>query len=97
MTLELAPTDFGGFGPTLVVAPSLGATVATLQGPAVQHLTNRHRILGWDLPGERDPVTTVENLRTIAERVRRGRLEVIADAAHQAVAERPEQVAALIP
>ncbi|MGQ0845758.1 MAG: alpha/beta fold hydrolase [Sporichthyaceae bacterium] len=242
MRLELALTDFGGVGPPLVLGPSLGTTVATLWGPAAQYLTNRHRVIGWDLPGhgasvpatgfgiddlaeavlaavgdtfayagvsiggavglalllgaadsvehatllstaawfgdptpwreraarvradgtgwlveatpqrwfapanrespvakalmqdlaaadaesyacacealtdfdvrdalptvstpvvaiagEHDPVTTVEHLRTIAERVRRGRLEVIADAAHQAVAEHPEQVAALIP
>jgi 3-oxoadipate enol-lactonase/4-carboxymuconolactone decarboxylase len=46
--------------------------------------------------GAHDPVTTVATLRHLADGVQHGRLVVLADAAHQAPAELPDQVAELI-
>ena len=46
---ELAPGPAGGA--TLLVGPSLGTAVASLWGAAAALLGERHRVLGWDLPG----------------------------------------------
>lgn len=48
------------------------------------------------IAGENDLVTPIEQGRYIAETVTHGRLEVVSNAAHQAVVEQPERVATLI-
>jgi 3-oxoadipate enol-lactonase/4-carboxymuconolactone decarboxylase len=49
----LAGLDFGGpeRGPLLVVGPSLGTSAATLWSGVAERLTERVRVVGWDLPG----------------------------------------------
>jgi 3-oxoadipate enol-lactonase/4-carboxymuconolactone decarboxylase len=43
--------DFGGLGPLLVVGPSLGTGARSLWAACAEQLTDRFRILGWELPG----------------------------------------------
>lgn len=43
--------EFGGAGPLLVVGPSLGTSVSALWSMCAARLTDRFRILGWELPG----------------------------------------------
>jgi 3-oxoadipate enol-lactonase / 4-carboxymuconolactone decarboxylase len=54
VTLDLAITDFGGTGDLLVVGPSLGTTARNLWGEVAARLTDRFRVLAWDLPGHGD-------------------------------------------
>lgn len=51
--IALAPVDFGGpaNGPLLLVGPSLGTSAATLWSGVAERLTQRVRVVGWDLPG----------------------------------------------
>lgn len=51
--MNLTITDYGGpaGAPLLVLGPSLGTSTATLWAPAARLLTDRLRVLGWDLPG----------------------------------------------
>lgn len=51
--MNLTLTDYGGpaGAPLLVLGPSLGTSTATLWAPAARQLTDRLRVLGWDLPG----------------------------------------------
>ncbi len=48
---KLAGIDFGGTGPTLVLGPSLGTSATALWARAAALLTDRFRVVGWDLPG----------------------------------------------
>jgi 3-oxoadipate enol-lactonase / 4-carboxymuconolactone decarboxylase len=51
--MKLTITHFGGpaGAPLLVVGPSLGTSTDTLWAPAARLLTDRLRVIGWDLPG----------------------------------------------
>jgi 3-oxoadipate enol-lactonase/4-carboxymuconolactone decarboxylase len=68
MITELAFTDLGGSGPTLLLGPSLGTTSATLWSAAAAMLADRFHLLAWDLPGHGDSPPagefTVEELAT---------------------------------
>lgn len=50
---RITPVDFGGpdRGDLLVLGPSLGTSARTLWSAAAPHLTERVRVIGWDLPG----------------------------------------------
>jgi len=37
--------------PALLLGPSLGTSVSAVWAPAVPHLAERYRLIGWDLPG----------------------------------------------
>ena len=54
MIPDLAVTDLGGRGPTLVLGPSLGTTSDTLWSAAAAQLTDRFSVLAWNLPGHGD-------------------------------------------
>lgn len=49
----LSTVDFGGpaDGPLLLVGPSLGTSAATLWSGVAERLTERVRVIGWELPG----------------------------------------------
>ena len=49
----IATVDFGGPAEAslLVLGPSLGTSVSALWSAAAAQLTDRHRVIGWDLPG----------------------------------------------
>jgi 3-oxoadipate enol-lactonase/4-carboxymuconolactone decarboxylase len=53
MNAQLAYVDFGGpaGGPVLLVGPSLGTSAATLWSDVAERLTDRVRVVGWELPG----------------------------------------------
>jgi 3-oxoadipate enol-lactonase / 4-carboxymuconolactone decarboxylase len=48
---RIVGTDFGGDGELLLLGPSLGTSAGTLWSAAAQRLTQRARVVGWDLPG----------------------------------------------
>jgi 3-oxoadipate enol-lactonase / 4-carboxymuconolactone decarboxylase len=52
-TLTITGTDFGGHDemPLLILGPSLGTSAITLWAAAARRLTDRYRVVGWDLPG----------------------------------------------
>ena len=52
-TPRIVGTEFGGpdTAPLLLLGPSLGTSAATLWGQAAATLTDRWRVVGWDLPG----------------------------------------------
>lgn len=51
--MRLAPTNFGGpeDADWLLLGPSLGTSVQALWQTAASQLTDRFRVVGWDLPG----------------------------------------------
>jgi 3-oxoadipate enol-lactonase/4-carboxymuconolactone decarboxylase len=51
--VKLAATDFGGAdrAEILLLGPSLGTSAAGLWRATASHLTDRFRVVGWDLPG----------------------------------------------
>lgn len=68
----LTVTDFGGpqGAPLLVLGPSLGTSTATLWAPAARRLTDRLRVLGWDLPGHgNSPAATGFDIAELADAV----------------------------
>jgi len=52
-TGQLSMVDFGGpaDAPLLILGPSLGTSAATLWSGVAEHLTDRLRVIGWELPG----------------------------------------------
>ena len=50
---RIVGTEFGGpdTAPLLLLGPSLGTSVATLWSEAAVHLSDKWRVVGWDLPG----------------------------------------------
>jgi len=50
---RIVGTEFGGAdtAPLLLLGPSLGTSAATLWNSAAAHLSDRWRVVGWDLPG----------------------------------------------
>jgi 3-oxoadipate enol-lactonase/4-carboxymuconolactone decarboxylase len=51
--VRLEPTPLGGAAsaPLLILGPSLGTTAESLWSAAAELLTDRFRLVGWDLPG----------------------------------------------
>lgn len=64
---RIVGTDFGGpdTAPLLLLGPSLGTSAAALWREAAVHLSERWRVVGWDLPGHGRGETT--DAFTIAE------------------------------
>lgn len=64
---RIVGTEFGGAhtAPVLLLGPSLGTSAATLWSAAAAHLSERFRVVGWDLPGHGRGGT--EDAFTIAE------------------------------
>ena len=66
---RIVGTEFGGpeTAPLLLLGPSLGTSATTLWGRAAAILTDRWRVVGWDLPGHgRGDITEAFTLAELA-------------------------------